>query len=643
MGRVVIDRRKWETVLPEYETPARATPRPVGDGGFTLLEVVVSAAVMSIVLLAVSTFFVQALSSSHVQGQQQVGVRLVADTMGTLRAPEVTALLADRAPCASACPAPVAKAAPLLAGIERWDAAASPTFLTTATSSSTPVTTFPVPPNSAAAAVNGVTYQRYLYLGKCWEQTGGSACTGDNTQPIAMVRAVVAVTWPSHACDSGTCSFATSTLVGAGASGDPVFSSAGVTLAAISDQVNTVGSAVTPLPLSASGGTQPYTWSVAGLPAGLTFDPVAGSVSGTPTATGTSTVTVTVTDAHGKTDTDTFAWMIVTKLTLAAIADQGSTQGRSLTPLSPSAAGGTTPYTWSAKGLPSGLSIDGATGVITGTPDTLGASTVTVTVSDARNQTARVSFVWTIYSAPKLTAPVKQDTYIGTAAVPLQMVVTDGVGPYTWSATSLRPGMSIDSKTGVISGTPAALGTSHVVVTVKDSRGETTSVTFDWSCDKAQQLYDSTTTQLIVSNPSLYTWSAVNMPPGLSINSVTGLVSGTPTVAGTWDIQILLTETNGTVHTVPFKWTIYAPLNVASPGSQSSKRNVAIPTLQLTQTGGAGPFTWTASGLPAGLSIDPGTGAITGKPTTAVTTTVYVTVTDYAGNRKTISFSWQVS
>ncbi|WIN00384.1 Ig domain-containing protein [Actinoplanes oblitus] len=601
---------------------------------------VVSAAVMGIVLMGLSTFFVRAMSTTHVEGQQQVGVRLVADAMGALRAPEVAALLADRAPCASACPAPVAKAVPLLAGVKRWDAAAPPTSITTVAFPTAPA--FPVPPSSSAITVNGVTYQRYLYLGKCWEQSGGGACTDDDTQPIAMVRAVVGVSWPSHVCDEGTCSVASSTLFGAGASGDPVFGTGAITVTAVDDQLNDLGSAIAPLQLSATGGTQPYTWSVTGLPSGLTFDPATSSVSGTPTTAGTSTVTVTVKDAQGKTAKDTFTWTIVTNLTLAKIADQGTTQGRKVT-LSPSAAGGTTPYSWSAQGLPNGLSIDSATGVITGTPDTLGASTVTITVTDARKKTAKTTFVWTIYSAPKLAVPPKQDTYVSTAAVPLQMVVTDGVGPYTWTAASLRPGMSIDPKTGVISGTPGALGTSHVVVTVTDSRGESASVTFDWSIDKAQQVYDSTTTQLIVANPSLYTWSAVNLPPGLSINSATGLVSGTPTTVGTWDIQVLLTEANGTVRTVPFKWTIFAPLTVTSPGAQSSKKGKAITPLQLTQTGGAGPFTWTTYGLPAGLSIDRNTGVITGTPTTVATTTVYVTVTDYAGNSKTVSFTWQVS
>ncbi|WP_229830655.1 putative Ig domain-containing protein [Actinoplanes ianthinogenes] len=623
-----------------YQVPKRAAARGAGDGGFTMLEMVVSAAVMCIVLMGLGAFFVQAMSTSHLQGQQQASMRLAADAMDALRAPQVAALLSERAPCAAACPAPVAKAAPLLAGIERWDAAAAPTFVTTAPSAAT--TSFPVPPSSSNVTVNGLTYQRYLYLGKCWEQTGGGACTADDTQPIAMVRAVVGVAWPSHACANGACSFATSTLFGAGGSGDPVFSSGAVAVTAVADQVTTLGSAIAPLPLSATGGTQPYTWSVTGLPTGLTFDPATTSITGTPTSAGKSTVTVTVTDARGRTAKDTFVWTVVTKLTLAKIADQGTTQGRSVT-LSPSAAGGTTPYTWSANGLPRGLSIDSTTGAITGTPDTLGASTVTVTVTDARKQSVKVSFVWTIYSAPQLAVPPKQDTYIDTAAVPLQMVATDGVGPYTWTATSLRAGMSIGSSTGVISGTPLALGTSHVVVTVTDSRGESASVTFDWSIDKAQQLYDPTTTQLIVANPSLYTWSAVNLPPGLSINSATGLVSGTPTTAGTWDIQILLTDAGGTVKKVPFKWTIYAPLTLTSPGAQSSSKGKAIPSLQPTQTGGVGPFTWSVSGLPAGLSIDANTGVITGKPTTVGTSTVYVTVTDYAGNRKTTSFTWQVS
>lgn len=630
----------WVRVSREYAGRRRATPGNEGDRGFTLLEVVVSVAVITIVLTGLSTFFVQAMSASNVQGRQQAGVRLAADSMGTLRATEVSALLAGRAACAPACPVPVADAASLLAGTERWDAAA--TSVTSTASSATSGTGFAVPPMSTAIDVNGVLYQRYLYLGRCWEQTGGGPCTPTSTLPVAMVRAVVAMTWPSPSCAQGTCAFATSTLISAGESGDPVFSSQDVGVTAIDDRVDTAGSAVSSMQPVATGGTNPYTWTVTGLPSGVTFDPIKNLAAGTATTAGASTVTVTVTDARGRTAKATFTWTIVTKLTLAAVADQGTTQGRGVT-LSPTAAGGSTPYSWSATGLPNGLSINSGTGVITGTPNTLGASIVTVTVTDVRQQTATASFVWTIYSAPKLTVPVKQDTYLGTLADPLQMSATDGVGPYTWTAANLRSGMTINSKTGLISGTPAALGTAHCVVTVTDSRGETAVVNFDWSIDKAQRLNDSSSTQLLVANASLYTWSTVNMPPGLTINSLTGLVTGTPTVAGTWDIQIVLTTADGTVKSIPFKWTIYAPLTVAVPSTQSSKKGTAIPPLQLTQTGGAGPFTWTASGLPAGLSIDPDSGQITGTPTTTGTKTVTVTVTDYAANTKSVTFTWGVS
>ncbi len=64
------------------------------------------------------------------------------------------------------------------------------------------------------------------------------------------------------------------------------------------------------------------------------------------------------------------------------------------------ASGGTTPYTWSATGLPPGLSIGSSTGRITGTPTTAGNYSVTATVTDAANKTASTTFSWSITTAP---------------------------------------------------------------------------------------------------------------------------------------------------------------------------------------------------------------------------------------------------
>ncbi|TWP44782.1 S8 family serine peptidase [Lentzea tibetensis] len=73
-------------------------------------------------------------------------------------------------------------------------------------------------------------------------------------------------------------------------------------------QTSTVGSAVS-LQLAATGGTSPYTWSVTGLPAGLSASS-SGLISGTPTTAGTSTVTATVTDSAGKTGSASFSWTV---------------------------------------------------------------------------------------------------------------------------------------------------------------------------------------------------------------------------------------------------------------------------------------------------------------------------------------------
>ncbi|ANZ42108.1 peptidase S8/S53 subtilisin kexin sedolisin [Lentzea guizhouensis] len=91
------------------------------------------------------------------------------------------------------------------------------------------------------------------------------------------------------------------TLWGGGQPGNPSVTNPG-------NQTSTVGTPVS-LQLSASGGTAPYTWSVTGLPAGLTASS-SGAISGTPTTAGTYSVTATVTDAAGKTGTATFSWVV---------------------------------------------------------------------------------------------------------------------------------------------------------------------------------------------------------------------------------------------------------------------------------------------------------------------------------------------
>jgi len=83
------------------------------------------------------------------------------------------------------------------------------------------------------------------------------------------------------------------------------------------------------------------------------------------------------------------------------------------------------------------------------------------------------------------------------------------------------------------------------------------------------------------------------------------------------------------------------PVTVTNPGSQSSPVNRAITPLQLSASGGAPPYQWTATGLPTGLSIST-SGLISGTPTTRGTFTVTATATDSVGAPGSITFTWTI-
>ena len=147
-----------------------------------------------------------------------------------------------------------------------------------------------------------------------------------------------------------------------------------------------------------TGGTAPIIWSASGLPAGLAMSP-SGQLSGSPTASGAFTVTLTARDAVGATVSRTLSLSVAARLAIAGPATLPAGQvGTGYTATTMLSSGGTAPVTWSAIGLPAGLSINPATGAITGTPTSAGATTVTVAVADAAGATASTTYSMTVTS-----------------------------------------------------------------------------------------------------------------------------------------------------------------------------------------------------------------------------------------------------
>ena len=145
-------------------------------------------------------------------------------------------------------------------------------------------------------------------------------------------------------------------------------------------------------------------------------------------------------------------------------------------------------------------------------------------------------------------------------------------------------------------------------------------------------------------------YAAGGLPAGLSINSSTGLISGTPTTAGTSSVTVTATDSTGPSGSASFSWTINSAggtgntVTVANPGSQTGTVGTAA-GLQVSATDSASGQTlaYSATGLPAGLSISSSTGLVSGTPTTAGTSSVKVTATDGTGASGSASFSWTIN
>ena len=421
--------------------------------------------------------------------------------------------------------------------------------------------------------------------------------------------------------------------------------------------------------VAASGGTGALTWSATGLPAGLNINSSTGAITGTPTTAGTSNnVVVTVTDSGTptpQTATATFSITISSGLTITTASLPNGVVNAAYPSTTVAASGGTGALNWSISGQPTGLSINATTGVISGTPTTAGTSSnvvVTVTDSGTPQQTATKTFSITIATPLSITTTSLPNGIVNTAYPATTMTATGGTGALTWSISGQPAGLTINPTTGVISGTPTAAGTSsNVVVTVNDSGTPQQTATATFSITIAVKLaittaslpngvvgtaYPSTTVAATGGTGTL-NWSISGQPAGLSINATTGVISGTPSAAGTSNAVVVTVTDSGTPQqtaTATFSITIAQKLTISTTSLPNGIATVAYPATTVAATGGTGALTWSISGQPGGLSINPTTGVISGTPAAAGTSNnVVVTVTDSGTPQQTATKTFSIT
>jgi Putative Ig domain len=415
--------------------------------------------------------------------------------------------------------------------------------------------------------------------------------------------------------------------------------------------------------LSGSGGTTPYSWArVAGsLPNGLSLSSN-GTISGTPNTTGTSNFTVSLTDSSSPAQPPVTKVMTIVVVQLTITTASPLPVGVPSTPYSQSlaAANGTAPYTFSITtgSLPAGLTL--TSGIINGTPTTLGTSNFTIRVVDSSVPplNAQKSFTLQVVTALTISTTSPLNSALMSTAYSQNLAATGGTAPYTWSLVSGTLPAGIALSGAVISGTPTAVGTSNFTLRVTDNNSPPLTTDKAFVLDVVLPLVIATPSPLPSGEPGTpysqnlsaagglapYSWSVITgtLPAGLTLAA--GTVSGTPTTTGVsnFTIRVLDSSTPPQNFQRNFALSINSPLTITTASLAPASTGVGY-SQTLAATGGTAPYNWSivVGSLPSGLTLSGAT--ISGTPTAVILANFTVRVVDSSTPQQTVQKALSIS
>jgi hypothetical protein len=401
---------------------------------------------------------------------------------------------------------------------------------------------------------------------------------------------------------------------------------------------------------SAGGGTTPYTYSLVGAPTWMSISSTTGAISGTPTAASTTSFTVKVTDSEATPQTATYpvtSFVVAPPaLMLSCTFPPGAQVNVPYTGASCAGAGGTPAYMYSLVGAPAWMSISSTTGAISGTPTAAATTSFSVKVTDSASTPQTATYpVTSFVVAPAtltLTCTFPQTAEINVAYLGASCTAGGGTTPYTYSLVGAPAGLSINASTGVVSGTPTASGTYTFSAKVADSGTQTATSpetgfvvagALSLSCNAATQsvqgaTYSGSCNTTGGLSPISLSQSGT-LPTGVSFNASTGAFSGNTSAVGTFTFTIKATDADSQTSSKSITVTVYPVLTITTTTLANGIAGISY-SAACTATGGNGSYSYSVSAgaLPAGLSLNASTCAITGPPSASGTFNFSITASD---------------
>jgi sugar lactone lactonase YvrE len=404
------------------------------------------------------------------------------------------------------------------------------------------------------------------------------------------------------------------------------------------------------------------------LPPGLTLNSGTGELSGTPTMAGTFGVTIIrASNGAGSVNSNSFSIVIA----------GGPSSPTSFSAASPATGTNGTPYsyTFAANGfpaptysiasgaLPPGLTLNAVTGELTGTPTVTGSfGPITLNASNGSGTLTSAPFNILINGAP--TAFSAQTPGNGVVGTPYTYsFVANGLPAPTYSVLSgtLPTGLTLNAS-GLLSGTPTAAGTfGPIVVQASNGAGSVNSAIFSITISATGTAPTAFTAQSppngIVSNAYAYTFAANGspaptfsivsgaFPPGLTLNTTNGLLSGFPTASGVFG-PVTLSAVNGfgSVNSAPFNITVNAAPTAFTAQTPPSGALSTAYSYTFAANGFPAPTYSVVGGtLPPGLTLS-ASGVLSGTPSAAGTFSgIVIQAQNAFGNVNTVSVSIPIS